>query len=129
MVRLIGEKAMNTVVSHLPGVVGAVREERDEVATRAEGNLAAARASGTEKISGPEHVTRITTTDGEVDAFVNMEGTDPMAIEFGHFPSGFFDPETYGRVTKAPHGLYILTRAAGLGGATGISSGKKRGKR
>ena len=64
-----------------------------------------------------------------VDGFVEMKGTDPMAIEFGHFPSGYFAPEKYGKVTKPPHGLYILSRAAGIGGATGIASGRKRGKR
>ncbi len=128
-VNLIGLKAMNTVVSHHPVTEAAIHKEAEQVHARAEANLAAARASGVEKISGPEHVTTISVSHGEVDSFVNMDGTDPMAIEFGHFPSGFFNPERYGRITKSPSGHFILSRAAGLLGSHGISSGRKRGKR
>jgi hypothetical protein len=125
-----GRSGLNKVVAHLPGVVHEMRSEADEVADRAKANLAAARASTQwEKIHGPDHLTKITRTNGSVDAYVNMEAPSPESIEYGHYPSGVFDPEKYGRVTKAPQGLYILTGAAGFGGQTAISTGAKRGKR
>lgn len=119
MVRLIGQKAMNHVVSHLGEVHAAVDAENDKVHSRAEANLAAARASTRwHKILGPEHLTRVTKSEGDVDAFTNLEAPNPMAIEFGHAPSGVFGPGgRYAHVkTKAPEGLYILSRAAGLTG-------------
>ncbi|AVJ51278.1 hypothetical protein PBI_RUOTULA_18 [Mycobacterium phage Ruotula] len=125
-----GRSGLNKVVAHMTPVVSKVRYERDKVATRADENLQRARASTQwEKISGDKHETKITSTNGSVDAYVNLEAEDPEAIEYGHYPSGFFEPERYGRVTKAPQGLYILTGAAGFGGQTAISTGAKRGKR
>lgn len=116
-VRLIGNKAMNHVISHLPGVVQAVRDENDEIYDRARANLAAARASTQwSKIVGPDHLTRVTKSHGDVDAFTNLEAPNAMAIEFGHQPSGVFGPGgRYGHLdTKAPEGLYIITKAARL---------------
>ena len=106
------------------------------VHSRAESNLAQARASTAhEKISGPRHVTTITKGKapgkyGNLDRMVAMEGTNPWAIEFGHGPSGFFAPGRYGKVTKAPQGLYILTRAS-FRASTHVTpaSGRKVGKR
>lgn len=107
---------MNYVVSHLDEVRAGVKKEAEKIGEKAKANLAAARASTTHtKISGPSHITAISVTEDEVDSLVNMDGEDPMAIEFGHAPSGYFAPGSYGKVTKAPHGLYILTRAAGAG--------------
>lgn len=118
MVHLISEKAMNTVVSHLDEVTGRVRKEADAVADAAKANLEEARASTRwHKIIGPGHLTNVDSSHGEVDAFANLNAPNPMAIEFGHQPSGVFGPGgRYGDTkTKAPEGLYILHKASGFG--------------
>jgi hypothetical protein len=118
MVQLIGRKALNRIVAHLPECKDGVHKEAKQIGRRAEANLAAARGSTHwHKIHGPSHTTRISVSQGEVDSFVNMDGEDPMAIEFGHAPSGVFGKGgEFGHLeTKAPHGLYILTSAAGTG--------------
>lgn len=57
-------------------VRGAVRSERDAVASRARARFASHDRPGGHSI---------TTTNGPVDAFVWLEGPAPRAIEFGHF--------------------------------------------
>lgn len=117
MVQLIGQKAMNLVVSHLDEVRDAVWDEAKQVERRAKANLAQARATTQwHKIYGPDHLTRVSASRGDVDSFANLEAPSPMAIEFGHQPSGVFGPGgRYGHIeTKAPEGLYILTKAARL---------------
>lgn len=118
MVQLIGQRAMNSVISHIEGVRHAVHKEAEVVEERAKGYLEAARASTQwHNIGDPEstgHRVEITLTQGETDSFVNLEGPNPDAIEFGHEPSGYFQ----GR-GRPPHGLYILTHASG---ATDLSS-------
>lgn len=127
-------EVMNHKVAHHRETQAAVRAAALGLEIKARANLAAARAASThQKIKGPDHLTRITMSRadgkyGRIDFFVNMIAPNPMAIEYGHFPSGYFDPKKYGKVTKAPHGLYILSGAAGYGGQTTISSGRKRGK-
>jgi hypothetical protein len=119
MARLIGPKAMNLVVSHLPEVKDAVSDKAKEVGRRAQANLAEARSSTRwHKIYGPDHLTHVSVTHGEVDSFANLDAPNAMAIEFGHQPSGVFGPGgSLGHLdTKAPDGLYILSRAAGLTG-------------
>lgn len=118
MVKLIGNKAMNTVVSHLDGVKRSVRDEAKGVEDAGKALLEAARASTRwHKIIGPSHLTFVDSSQGEVDAFANLTAPNPMAIEFGHEPSGVFGPGgRYGDTkTKAPEGLYILHKAAGFG--------------
>lgn len=90
--------------------------------SRAEARLASVRATGWKKVSGPEHVTTITTENatgkyGHLDRAVSMYGTNPMAIEFGHTRSGYFSDPKY----KSPDGEYILSGAAGLFNARGGS--------
>ncbi|QBJ00210.1 hypothetical protein SEA_PHARAOH_21 [Mycobacterium phage Pharaoh] len=120
----------NRVAAHHVDTIKAVRDAAKEGGRRSKARLDAARASSDHtKIYGPSHVTGVTVTHGDLDSFINLEGTDPMAIEFGHFPSGYFAPEKYGRITKAPTGLYIITIGSGAGGSMSISSGRKRGKR
>ena len=114
MARLIGQKAMNTVVSHQQGVVDHVHDVAVKHKRLAKANLDEARASTRwHKIFGPGHLTEVDVTDGSVDSFVNLRAPNPMAIEYGHQPSGVFGPGgRYGHLdTKAPDGLYILTRA------------------
>jgi hypothetical protein len=60
----------------------------------------------------------IETADGGVDAYTILHAPNAMALEFGHAPSGFFDPDKPGMpLTKPPAAEYILTRAAFGGGA------------
>lgn len=118
MVELISEKAMNTVVSHLGEVKGKVHDEARGIAEAAKAILEEARASTRwHKIIGPSHLTNVDSSQGEVDAFANLNAPNPMAIEFGHDPSGVFGPGgRYGDTkTKAPEGLYILHKASGFG--------------
>lgn len=115
MVRLIGQKAMNFVVSHDSETNHAVQAQAKKTEGLARANLAEARGSTHwHKIHGPDHLTQVTLSHGDVDSFVNLEAPNPMAIEFGHEPSGVFgEGGSLGHLeTKAPEGLYILTRAA-----------------
>lgn len=141
MVYLIGQKALNGIVAHLEGVEDAVHDQAKTVGRRAKANLAEARGSTRwHKIhpeTSPPHVTDVAVEQGidpahTEDSFVILEGLDPMATEFGHAPSGVFGPggELGHLQTKAPHGLYILTRAAGTGDVNFVpAAGRKRGKR
>lgn len=133
---------VNGTAANHPKTQAAVDATADGIKTRAEGNLQASRANDITRIDGKNGQHEITKTIGEneygpVDRLVNLEGPGAMSIEMGHAPSGHFDPERYGKVTKAPQGLYILTGAAGVGlqahipgGRKGKTyKGRKRGKR
>lgn len=114
-VRLIGQKAMNTVISHLDEVRDEVKSEGRKIERKAEMNLQRARASTRwTKILGPSTLTTVTGEMQATDYLVHLNAPNAMAIEFGHQPSGLFA----GTDTKAPAGLYIIVRAAGLAGAT-----------
>lgn len=116
MAYVIGKKRLNLIVSHLDEVRDAVHDVAKAKGRRADLLLGNARATTQWfKIVGPGHLTEITVERGEVDSFFSLVAPDPMAIEFGHAPSGVFGPGgIYEHIkTKAPDGLYILTRAAG----------------
>ena len=118
MPKLISNKAMNTVVSHLDKVTRRVREEAKGVEEAAKAGLEEVRGTTKwHKIYGPAHLTSVSSSHGDVDAFANLHAPNPMAIEFGHQPSGVFGPGgQYGHLeTKAPEGLYILHKASGFG--------------
>lgn len=70
---------VNTTVSHLSGVTGAVRATAEAGAARAKGVLATHRHQGHSEIN---------VTTGDVDAFVNLDDSRGQraaaAIEFGH---------------------------------------------
>lgn len=113
MATLIGQKAMNLVISHLDEVRDEVHNKAKEVEELASANLEAARSSTHwHKIHGADGLTKTSVTKGDVDSFVNLEAPNAMAIEFGHHPSGVFA----GTDTKSPEGLYILGKASGLAG-------------
>lgn len=116
MARLIGKKALNSIVSRIDGVHDAVGDQAKKTEKIAATRLQQARSSTPwVKIADPGGLTKITVTEGEVDFFVNMEAPKQgaMALEFGHAPSGVFGPNgRYADVkTKAPVGLYIMTGA------------------
>lgn len=96
-VHLKSKRQINRIVSHLPGVRGAVRDKADEIAREAETRLSAHRVSGRASVE---------VTYGRIDSFVSL--VDPhnaMAIEFGH---------KHNRTGENVEGLYIITGAAGL---------------
>lgn len=120
-VKLIGQKAMNSIVSRHTEVRRAVHKEGRGVENRASANLAKARASTRwSKIVGPGHLTFVSGEAAGSDYLIHLNAPNAMAIEFGHAPSGVFGAGgSLGHVqSKAPEGLYILIRAAGLAGAT-----------
>lgn len=109
-----GKSLLDRIVAHIDGVRDSVKHEAEVVEGRAKGYLEAARA-GTHwyNIDDPASTgsrAEVTITHGDVDSFVNLEGPNPMAIEFGHEPSGYFANTP----TRPPHGHYILTHATGL---------------
>lgn len=127
---LYGPKLINGAAAHHPETQAAVLAVAKGIETRAGANLAQSRANDITRIDGMDgqhEITRERGTNeyGDVDWLVNLEGPGAMAIEFGHAPSGHFDPDTYGKVTKAPQGLYILSGAAGFGQKTLIPGGRK----
>lgn len=101
MVDLISDFAMNRVVSHLAEVQRDVHAHTDEVGAVAQARLAGHHRTG-------EH--EVTTTHGDTDGFVNLEGVHPESVEFGHWIRGKFatDPP------KFAQGLYIITGAADM---------------
>ncbi|AJD82440.1 hypothetical protein SHEEN_22 [Mycobacterium phage Sheen] len=106
-----GKRAMADLIAHKPGVADAIWDEAKERDRIAAGILAQVRASTPHhKIFGPDHLTKTDASRAYPDAFFSLIAPNPKAIEFGHSPSGVFA----GTDTKAPEGLYILYRAAGL---------------
>jgi hypothetical protein len=110
-------KVVNTEADTIRPVTRSIARQGER---RAAMNLRVARATTPHmKIADPAHLTGTDKGGGKIDSWFSLTAPNPsnaMAIEFGHYPSGVFDPERYGRITKAPAGLYILTRAAfGLG--------------
>lgn len=120
---IYGEKICNYAASHHVETQNAIRAAVAIVERRAQNNLSSVRATtGWHKIHGPDHLTSIGSFMSTPDGWVYMQAPNPMAIEFGHAPSGVYA----GTPTKAPHGLYILTAAAGLGKSTAVSSGGRK---
>lgn len=119
MAVVYGKKLVNYAASHHVETRAAVRKEVNAGERRAKANLAEARSSTHwEKIYGPSHLTSVDSGMGAVDGWFSLVAPNAMAIEFGHAPSGVFGPGgSLEHVdSKAPHGLYILTKAAYLGG-------------
>lgn len=89
------------------------RKVRDNVTTRARGNLDAQKSTTriTEKDYFPAEIEE-DDSPSLVDYFTVLHAPNAMALEFGHAPSGWFE----GTDTKPPAATYILTRAA-IGGS------------
>lgn len=83
------------IVAHMPGMVEAVRAERDRVASIAEALFAAHDNPGRHEI---------TKQDEDPDALVSLDGPAPAAVELGHWT-----PDR----TKFVDGLHVLGRAVG----------------
>lgn len=85
-----------------------------EIGARAEMLLDYHQITGTTDISVEKvpRGTRENRYSADYDVVMSNPDRGAMAIEYGHEPSGRFA----GTETRAPRGLYILTRAAGLFG-------------
>lgn len=103
MADLIGDKAMNLVISHLDEVIAEVAAKAEEIGKKAEARLAAHRSE-----ADAEHHT-IEVEHHDVDSVVVMEGPAPVSLEFGH------NLVLFGQKTdRFIQGRYIVTGAAGL---------------
>ena len=100
-VKLIGEKAMNTVVSHHSEVQASITAETEEAVSRGTARLASHRDTGNAEVNS---------TYGETDGFVNLDDAAAMSIEFGHFVKGKYERDE----PKFVPGLYIISEATGL---------------
>ncbi|MGW1740033.1 DUF5403 family protein [Nocardia sp. NPDC001965] len=100
-VKLIGDKAMNRVVSHHSKVQAAITEETEEATRRGEARLAAHRETGNAEVNS---------SYGETDGYVNLDDQAAMSIEFGHFVGGKYETDE----PKFVPGLYIISEATGL---------------
>lgn len=92
------EKALNRKIAKLAGVQAELSLHQHEIEARAQALLASHHKTG-------EH--QITTSEGKVDHYVNLEGPAALSIEEGHFNG-------YKGKRKYVEGLHVLTRAAGL---------------
>lgn len=102
--KLVSPFSMHRIVSHKHTVKSSVHDKAEEVGGAAKSKLADHHKTGDHKVS----VTR-----GEVDSFVNLSGTAPLSVEFGHWYRS--EPDESGMYKiKYVKGLYIITGAAGL---------------
>jgi hypothetical protein len=106
VIRLIGREsgnldAMNFAISGIDGVHDTVVDYANDSARKGKMRLAQHRHEGDSKV---------TVTEGDVDAFVNLDDTAGQwaaaAIEFGHRAGG-----TNGKFVP---GLYIISKATGF---------------
>jgi Family of unknown function (DUF5403) len=67
-------RGLEKKLAHTPGVKAAVRATRDQIAGRAAARLAGHRDTGNH---------RIETSEGAVDAYVDLVGRSPLSLEFG----------------------------------------------
>jgi hypothetical protein len=100
MASVIGDKALNLVISHLEGVHEELKVRADEFKVKGEALLAPHTKTGNAHLE---------VESGDVDVYLALvdEGGDAIAIERGHGPGGF------NRTTEV-EGLFILARATGL---------------
>lgn len=116
-------------VAAMPQVDAATHAVATKVKTRAEDNLAAqhhwVRIMSHAQTGDEPASIEMTKGGGKypVSSYnVSLVGHNPMALEYGHEPSGFYA----GTPTKAPAGTYILHRAADLAGkVTGPRMGRE----
>jgi hypothetical protein len=105
----------NETVLNLPGLKVGVGDCAMKLGAKAETILAVVRASTRwDRIDEPSGQTFIDvneTSDPQhpADWQVELHAPNPIALEFGHLPSGYYA----GTSTRSPEGLYILYTAAG----------------
>jgi hypothetical protein len=121
------------LVRSVPGIKREVKAEAKKVEIRAETNLQAARAASTHTRIEPTPIKteiKLEPAPGRMGAdwLVSLYAPNAFALEYGHYPSGYFDPLKYGTITKSPSGLYILNRAAGFPAQNIVSAPTRKGQ-
>ena len=120
------------LVKNIPGIEREVKQAAREVEIKAETNLRSARAATTHKRIQKSRVkTEVKlekAPDRKADWLISLYASNPMALEYGHYPSGYFDPIKYKSITKSPSGLYILNRAAGFPAQNLVSAPTRKGQ-
>ena len=94
MVQLIGDKAMNRILSHHEAVQWKVTETTEEIGRKAEALLAEHRNTGEASIE---------TSYGETDGFVSLADEAADSIEFGHL---------HNKSGKWVEGIHVVARAS-----------------
>lgn len=106
----------NDVAAHHVDTRAAVKRQNEKVSKAATENLAATKHTPRiAKAKDPADAyfpARIETEEHDVDFYTILHAPNAFALEFGHAPSGFFDPDKGRGPTKPPAAEYILTRAA-----------------
>jgi len=96
--RLIGQRAMNKVISQQPEVLRAVKSHANRLGRIAHSALAGHYNTGDHKI---EIKKNMSVKYGFLDYEISLVGSAPMSVEFGHRNH---------RGGGYVHGLYILSR-------------------
>lgn len=126
ILHLDGETVMYKKLAKQPEVWDATKDCADKGERLAHINLEAVRAS----LSPPPRIDPHAPYDTDKgalrpDAWFSLEGSNAMALEFGHAPSGYFA----GTPTRAPAATYILTGAGhAVSSGPGVSINMKAGK-
>jgi hypothetical protein len=93
---LIGQRAMNTVVSHQRGVKASVKAHALPIFTQASARL--------EMAKHRTHISNIFMETADVDTLVGLEDVAALSIEFGHF----LGPRELGAARRYIEGLHTL---------------------
>lgn len=123
---LDGETVMYKKLAKIPKVGAATKKVADKGERLAHGNLVSVRATVSPPARLEEH-DPYDTDKGSLrpDAWFSLEGSNAMALEFGHNPSGVFG----GTNTAAPEATYILTGAGiAVSSGPGVSFNVKGGR-
>ncbi len=96
-VHLVGQKRMNHIVSHVPGVKRSVKKQADKM-----GRVATKRLNTEAKHRTGD--AQIVVSQVDVDAFVSLVDPAALSIEFGHYAG----PQSAGMNRTYVPGLHIL---------------------
>jgi hypothetical protein len=115
---------MYSKLAKLPGVGQATKKVASRGEKLAHANLEAVRGSSTHQRFWPHGPYDTDKGSGGTDAWFSLQGSNAMALEFGHMPSGVFG----GTDTAAPEATYILTGAGLAMSGPGVGFNVKGGR-
>jgi hypothetical protein len=121
---LDGETVMYSKLAKIPKVGEATKDCADKGEKLAHANLEAVRGSSTHTRFWPHGPYDTDKGALRPDAWFSLEGSNAMALEFGHNPSGVFG----GTDTAAPEATYILTGAGLALSGPGVGFNVKGGR-
>jgi hypothetical protein len=107
IIHLDSPPVMYSKLAKLPGVGNATKDVAKKGERLAHTNLEAVRESSTHRRFWPHGPYDTDKGALRPDAWFSLEGSNAMALEFGHEPSGVFG----GTDTAPPEATYILTGA------------------